>query len=73
MERASEEVARCELYTCWDFISRLRVEQNRIGISVKFELADTGKISNGFEYWFAFIINPRVEPTNNRAVRALRS
>jgi transposase len=31
-----------------------------------------GKISNGFEYWFRFIINPGVEPTNNRAERALR-
>jgi len=31
-----------------------------------------GKISNGFEYWFTFIINPGVEPTNNRAERALR-
>ena len=31
-----------------------------------------GKISNGFEYWFTFIIQPAVEPTNNRAERALR-
>jgi transposase len=31
-----------------------------------------GKISNGFEYWFNFIIQPGVEPTNNRAERALR-
>jgi transposase len=31
-----------------------------------------GKISNGFEYWFTFILNPGVEPTNNRAERALR-
>jgi len=31
-----------------------------------------GKISNGFNYWFTFIINPSVEPTNNRAERALR-
>jgi len=31
-----------------------------------------GKINNGFEYWFTFIINPGVEPTNNRAERALR-
>jgi hypothetical protein len=30
------------------------------------------KICNGFEYWFTFIINPGVEPTNNRAERALR-
>jgi len=26
-----------------------------------------GKISNGFDYWFTFILNPGVEPTNNRA------
>jgi transposase len=31
-----------------------------------------GKISNGFEYWFTFIIHRGVEPTNNRAERALR-
>jgi transposase len=31
-----------------------------------------GKISNGFEYWFTFVVNPGVEPTNNRAERALR-
>jgi len=31
-----------------------------------------GKISNGFNYWFTFVINPGVEPTNNRAERALR-
>jgi transposase len=31
-----------------------------------------GKINNGFEYWFTFIVNPGVEPTNNRAERALR-
>ena len=31
-----------------------------------------GKINNGFEYWFTFIINLGVEPTNNRAERALR-
>ena len=31
-----------------------------------------GKISNGFEYWFTFVIHPTVEPTNNRAERALR-
>jgi hypothetical protein len=31
-----------------------------------------GKISNGFEYWFTFVVQPGVEPTNNRAERALR-
>jgi len=31
-----------------------------------------GKISNGFEYWFTFVIQPGVEPTNNRTERALR-
>jgi transposase len=30
------------------------------------------KINNGFEYWFIFVIHPVVEPTNNRAERALR-
>jgi transposase len=31
-----------------------------------------GKISNGFEYWFTFVVNQYVEPTNNRAERAIR-
>jgi len=31
-----------------------------------------GKIENGFEYWFTFVTHPGVEPTNNRAERALR-
>jgi transposase len=31
-----------------------------------------GKISNGFDYWFTFVVNPGIEPTNNRAERALR-
>jgi len=31
-----------------------------------------GKISNGFEYWLTFVIQPDVEPTNNRAERAIR-
>jgi transposase len=30
------------------------------------------KISNGFEYWFTFVIHTDVEPTNNRAERAIR-
>jgi len=31
-----------------------------------------GKIENGFEYWFTFVIHPGVDPTNNKAERALR-
>jgi transposase len=31
-----------------------------------------GKINNGFDYRFTFVINLGVEPTNNRAERALR-
>jgi len=31
-----------------------------------------GKIENGFDYWFTFVTNPKVEPTNNIAERALR-
>jgi len=30
------------------------------------------KLRNGFEYWFTFLTTPNVEPTNNRAERALR-
>jgi len=31
-----------------------------------------GKVLNGLEYWFTFLMVPGVEPTNNRAERALR-
>jgi transposase len=31
-----------------------------------------GKINNGFDFWFTFVINPGLEPTNNRAERSLR-
>jgi len=30
------------------------------------------KIRNGVDHWFTFVTNPGVEPTNNRAERALR-
>ncbi len=30
------------------------------------------KIANGFDYWFTFVLNPGVEPTNNIAERAIR-
>lgn len=30
------------------------------------------KIKNGFDYWFTFLTDPELEPTNNRAERALR-
>lgn len=30
------------------------------------------KISNGFDYWFTFLLHPEIEPTNNIAERALR-
>ncbi len=30
------------------------------------------KIRNGFKHWFTFVLIPGVEPTNNRAERALR-
>jgi len=31
-----------------------------------------GKIQNGIDHWFTFLTKPGVEPTNNRAERALR-
>ena len=30
------------------------------------------KIQNGFDHWFTFILHPEIEPTNNRAERAIR-
>jgi len=32
----------------------------------------TNKVNNGFKYWFTFVTNPLVEPTNNAAERGLR-
>jgi hypothetical protein len=31
-----------------------------------------GKVRNGFDHWFTFVTVPGVEPTNNRAERALK-
>lgn len=31
-----------------------------------------GKIRNGAKHWFTFLLHPEIEPTNNRAERALR-
>jgi transposase len=31
-----------------------------------------GKVLNGLNHWFTFLLEPGVEPTNNRAERALR-
>jgi hypothetical protein len=31
-----------------------------------------GKVRNGFGHWFTFVTVPGVEPTNNRAERALK-
>jgi len=30
------------------------------------------KATNGFDYWFTFVLNPGVEPNNNMAERELR-
>ncbi len=30
------------------------------------------KIENGFQHWFTCVLHPEIEPTNNRAERALR-
>ena len=32
----------------------------------------TAKIGNGLEHWFTCILHPEIEPTNNKAERALR-
>jgi len=32
-----------------------------------------GKVRNGFDHWFTFVVVPGLEPTNNRAERRLRS
>ena len=48
----------------------------RYWINRKYNSAETvrfiQKLSNGFEYWFTFITVPGVEPTSNRAERALK-
>jgi transposase len=55
------------------YLARARLNQlvNRGYANLKVK-SFIGKISNGFEFWFTFVIQPGVEPTNNRAERALR-
>lgn len=55
------------------YLARARLNQlfNREYANLKVK-SFIGKISNGFEFWFTFVIQPGVEPTNNRAERALR-
>jgi transposase len=56
----------------------LHMAQDRLKQLIEVEYANekakklVGKISNGFEYWFTFVVHPGIEPTNNRAERALR-
>ena len=53
--------------------ARARLNQIINGVYANLKVRSfIGKISNGFEFWFTFIIQPGVEPTNNRAERALR-
>jgi transposase len=58
------------------YICHLAREALRNWISKEYSIEKVqkfiGKINNGFSYWFTFVINPGVEPTNNRAERALR-
>jgi transposase len=55
------------------YLARARLNRliNREYINLKVKNF-ISKISNGFEYWFTFVIQPGIEPTNNRAERALR-
>lgn len=55
------------------YLARARLNQlvNREYANLKVK-SFIGKISNGFEFWFTIVIQPGVEPTNNRAERALR-
>ncbi len=56
----------------------LHMAQDRLKQLTEVEYANekvkklVGKISNGFGYWFTFVVQRGVEPTNNRAERALR-
>lgn len=63
------------------FESRLRLFRNacqalRYWLSKRWESERVKKlvekIRNGFKHWFTFVLVPGVEPTNNRAERALR-
>jgi len=58
------------------YLSHLAREALRNWISKEYSIEKVqkfiGKINNGFSYWFTFVIHPGVEPTNNRAERALR-
>jgi len=58
--------------TLWKLAQKALRKKISKGYSVEKVRKFVGKINNGFDYWFTFVINPGVEPTNNRAERALR-
>jgi len=58
--------------TLWKLAREALSNQLSKGYSVEKVRKFVGKINNGFDYCFTFVINPGVEPTNNRAERALR-
>ncbi len=69
MERNPPPDIRIELWQSARETLRHWIQKEYLEVKV---LKLIGKISNGFDYWFTFIINPDVEPTNNRVERALR-
>ncbi|MBP8623864.1 MAG: transposase [Methanothrix sp.] len=58
--------------TLWKLAQKALRKQISKEYSVEKVRKFVGKINNGFDYWFTFVINPGVEPNNNRAERALR-
>lgn len=69
MENNPSEDARKSMHEAMGARMKWLVQLNYESEAVK---KFASKISNGFEYWFTFILHPEIEPTNNIAERALR-
>lgn len=71
-ERYRKRLNKKQRYSLWTRARhRLRQILEKYGQEKKLEKF-LEKIRNGFDHWFTFILHPEIEPTNNRAERALR-
>lgn len=72
VERYRKRLNKKQRYSLWARARhRLRQILEKYGREKKLEKF-LNKMRNGFEHWFTFILHPELEPTNNRAERALR-
>jgi transposase len=72
VERYRKRMSKKQRYSMWVYARhRLRKILSRYA-GIKSLEKILGKIRNGFNHWFTFILHPEIEPTNNRAERGIR-